>query len=115
MNRRGQALIEFIIILPILLIIILGIIDFGFILAKSNRLESQVDGIIQMYQNDESFEAINQFVKKDNDKVKVELKNEDNKFINIILTEEYKPVTPGLNLIIGSPYFITSKRVIYYE
>lgn len=115
MNKKGQALIEFIIILPILLIIILSIIDLGFILAKNNYLESQIDSVIEMYHRDESLESINQFVKKNNEKVKVELSNDDNKYINIKLIEEYKPVTPGINLIIGNPYLITSKRVIYYE
>lgn len=115
MNKKGQALIEFIILLPIIIIIFLGIIDFGLILYKSNHLESQMDEIIQMYKNDESFDKINQYVKKDNKNVKVELINEGNKFINVTLNEEYSTITPGINLIIGNPYLITAKRVIYYE
>ena len=37
-NSKGQALVEFIIVLPILLLIIMAIIDFGHIFTKKYSL-----------------------------------------------------------------------------
>jgi len=39
-NNKGQALVEFIIILPIFLLLIISIIDFGNIISKKYSLEN---------------------------------------------------------------------------
>ena len=39
----GQALVEFIIIVPILLLILMGIVDFGNIIYQKYRLEGSLD------------------------------------------------------------------------
>ena len=40
MNRKGQALIEFVLILPIFILILFATVDFGLILSKKNELEN---------------------------------------------------------------------------
>lgn len=115
MNRRGQALIEFIIIAPILIFILLAIVDFGMIFSKSNRLEGLASDVIEMYKNSEPFDKINLFVKNESENIDVLVENEDNKYIRINLKEKFNVMTPGLNLILGNPYLIEVNRVIYYE
>ena len=43
LNKKGQALIEFIIILPIFLILVMGIFDFGNIMYQRYKLENSFD------------------------------------------------------------------------
>ena len=40
MNRKGQALVEFVLILPIFILMLFAIVDFGMILSKKNELEN---------------------------------------------------------------------------
>ncbi len=115
MKRNGQALVEFIIILPVLVFILLAIIDFGIIFSKNNSLENKANQVVNNFEKSVSFELLEQKLKEDNKNIKLSITNEENKYVNITITEEYKTMTPGLNLILGSPYLIEVKRVIYYE
>ena len=48
-------------------------------------------------------------------KVKLELTfDNESDYMNIKLVSEIKTITPGLNLIIGYPYKVTTERVIKY-
>ena len=40
MNKKGQALVEFILILPVFLLILFAIVDFGNLLVSKNQLEN---------------------------------------------------------------------------
>ena len=53
-NNKGQALIEFIIILPIFLILIISLIDLGNIFMKKSSLENNLDTIVAMYKEDKT-------------------------------------------------------------
>ena len=47
---------------------------------------------------------------------KIELeKKEEEEYQNFIMTKKIDIITPGLNLILGSPYEAKVKRVIYNE
>ena len=59
MNRKGQALVEFIIVLPVLIFILLAIIDFGTLSFNKNKLENIITDVSSMYKNNESIEDIN--------------------------------------------------------
>jgi predicted Holliday junction resolvase-like endonuclease len=114
MNNKGQALVEFVIILPIFIFMILATIDIGKILYFSNRIESKMDDIITMYQNNEDYNTISQNLNSDikNSSLKI---SEDDKYIEFKINKEVEIITPGLNLIFKNPYKITVKRVIYNE
>ena len=47
MNRRGQALVEFILILPIFIMLMFVIIDFGMVFNEKNKLENKSMEIIE--------------------------------------------------------------------
>ena len=89
MNRKGQALVEFVLILPVFILILFAIVDFGTILSKKNELENDSMDIVSLVKNGTTIEDI-----------------------NITITENVKVITPGLNLILGNPYKITVERVI---
>lgn len=113
-NRAGQALVEFVIILPIFIFMILAVIDLGKILYFKNNLESKMDDVVTTYETLKSEEEIAKRLQLGEDSISLEIKN-DNEYIELKLTRSLDIITPGLNLIFGNPYLATTKRVIYYE
>ena len=51
MNKKGQALVEFILILPVFIFLIFSVYDFGIIFNKKNALENISTDIIELYKN----------------------------------------------------------------
>lgn len=98
MNKRGQALVEFIIILPIMIFIMLAIIDYGMISYTKSKIENIITDVGNMYKNNESEDEIKDFIKS-NDKLLNSVINFDDKYINIKLYKKYDYITPGLNKI----------------
>jgi len=110
-NNRGQALVEFIVILPIFLLLIISIIDFGNIISKKYSLENEIDTISDMYK-DGKYEQINTYIKEKDIKLSYE---NDNELININLSKDIKIISPMLNLIFGKTYEINVEKSIYNE
>ena len=108
-DNKGQALVEFIIVLPILLLIIMAMIDFGNIFIKKYSLENDLDIVYNMYR-EERYNDINKYVK--NKKIVINYKT-DNEYITINLSKIVKINTPILNNIIGKNYKITTSRTLY--
>lgn len=110
MNRKGQALIEFILILPIFIIILFAVVDFGMILSKKSELENNSVDIVMMIKNGNTYEEVK------NKYQDIELIiSEDDRYINIEISYNINVMTPGLNLVLGSPYKIVVKRSIPNE
>lgn len=110
-NNRGQALVEFIIILPIFLLLIISVIDFGNIISKKYSLENEIDIISDMY-NKEKYEDINAYTKEKDIIIKYENKND---LLVINLSKDIKIISPMLNLILGNTYEINVEKSIYNE
>lgn len=108
-NNKGQALVEFIIVLPILLLIIMAIIDFGNIFTKKYSLENDLDVISNMYK-EEKHTSINNYIKEKN--ISIEYVKDD-EFITINLSRTIKVNTPILNNILGKNYKIRTSKTIY--
>ena len=47
MDQRGAAVVEFAIIAPLLLLLMAGLVDYGFYVAQSMRLGNVVQGVLQ--------------------------------------------------------------------
>ena len=109
MNNKGQALIEFVMIIPIFLFLALGMVDFGNILHQKYRLENDLDYIVDLYQENKQVD-INNYIFKN--KIDVNYENSD-EFVMIELSKKVNITTPGLNLILKEPYFVTVERYIY--
>ena len=100
MNRKGQALVEFVLILPILIFIVLSIIDIGRIMIMKNHLEVLIGDIdantTSVKDLEYDVEVIRDVV---NDDVVIELKS----CLDV--------TTPGLGKIIGDPCCVSTSRV----
>ena len=110
MNNRGQALVEFVLILPILIFIVFAVIDFGMIYSGKSNLENDSTDIIYLFKDGTTIEEIRD-IYSDN-------------IINISTSENYYKfrisssvnlITPGLNMILGDPYVFSVERVVPYE
>ena len=100
-NKKGQALVEFVLILPVLIFIILAFIDISRLMIMKNHLESMLSEVDKDTIELEDKEYQIQISKKnDGDKVQVELKS------------CLEVTTPGLNKIFGSPACVTTSKII---
>ena len=110
-NNKGQALIEFILILPILLILTIGIFDLFNIQNKKYELANDLDYISELYINNKENEIGEYLNKKEILLTKVQNEN----FLELTLTKKVNLITPGLNKILENPFTITVKRSVYDE
>lgn len=109
MNKHGQALVEFIIILPVLLLLIFAFIDFGRIIVCRSHLEGVMSEVANLSEDDAK-----EYLKKDTDyKISYDVKIDNYK--NITLTTKLDLITPGLKSILKNPYVVKIERSIIYE
>lgn len=113
MKKKGQALVEFVIILPIFLMLLFIVIDFGRILFARVELENLCNDVISLYDDGKSYEEIESFLRKNNESASIRVENENNESTNFYLTIKINIQTPGLNLVLDNPYTVEVKRVIY--
>lgn len=108
MNRKGQALVEFVLILPIFTMILFSIVDFGIIFNKKNELENiSIDIINLLNNNNNKIEEI----QKEYPKVDIKLTNEE-KYTIVEISTKVNIITPGLNRVLGNPYIVKVERKI---
>ena len=114
-KKRGQALVEFIIILPVLIMLFFGAVDFGRIILRKNELESLTSDVTELYKDGKTYEELEDFLKENNKDNTISVKNKDNEYIEFTLISNVDFVTPGLGKILGDPYQVKVSRVIYYD
>ena len=112
MNRKGQALVEFIIIMPVMIFILLAIIDFGTYNYNKNRLEGILNNVNSMYSKNEAIDEIKHYINKNDKTLQIEI-NDGGKYSIIVLTKKYNFITPGLEKILNNE--IRVERTIYNE
>lgn len=108
-KNSGQALVEFVIILPIILVILLYIIEFGRITLKKYDLESNMELITELYK-DKKQEEMNNYINTNNLKIEITKKDE---LTTITLKKNIKTNMPLINKILGNN--IETKRTIYEQ
>jgi len=113
MNRKGQALVEFIIILPIIIFIFFMIIDYGIISYNKQKLENIISDVVKMKNNNETNEEIKAFLRLNDKDIKLEIEEND-KYTDLKLVKKYSYITPGLERIFNNKD-ITIERKIYNE
>lgn len=107
MNRKGQALVEFVLILPVFILLLFAIVDFGTILSKKNELENNSVDMSLLIKNNMEIDEIRKIYPE----LDIKLKEEE-KYTNITINKDVNIITPGLNLILGDPYKVSIERVI---
>lgn len=110
-DNRGQALVEFIVVLPVFLLLIISVIDFGNIISKKYSLENDIDIVSDMYKEGK-YEDINKYSKEKELKVSYDT---DDELTNISLSKDIDIISPMLNLIFGKTYEINVEKSIYNE
>lgn len=109
MNKNGQALVEFIIIMPIFFIIVMGIFDFGNILYQKYQLENNIDYIVDLYNNGKTNE-LNNYI----DSKKLELVTDNStEYITFNLSKTISINTPFINVLLGKEYSVETTKVVY--
>ena len=110
MNKKGQALVEFVLILPVFLFLIFAVYDFGMIFNKRNAIENDSTDIIELYKNGKSIDEIRDMYPE----IEIDI-TLDNDYYKVTISDGVKLFTPGFNRIFGNPYKIDVERYIPYE
>jgi len=112
LNKRGQALIEFVLVLPVLLLLIFAFIDFGRIILTKNHLENVLSDVVSLYDNGRENEIKN-YLKEDDYKIDYSISKKE--YTKIVLNVNLDLITPGLNRILSNPYHVKVERSIINE
>lgn len=110
MNKKGQALVEFVLILPVLVIILLVVVDFGNLLYSKNKLENDSADMIRIIKNESGIE-----LKKEYPDIDVDISDYKDNYKKITFSKNVKINTPLLDRILGNPCLIKTERVIPNE
>ena len=113
MNKKGQALVEFIIIMPIMIFLLLAIVDFGTFNFDKNKMENILTNVSKMYSNKETRNEIEKYVSNNDKTVDVKIITGD-KYDTIKLTKKHNFLTPGMDKIFSSDDIVV-EGVIYNE
>lgn len=108
MNKKGQALVEFVIIMPIFIFIVLAMFDLGNIIIKKYELENNLDTIVNMYLENKN-EEVEFYTKTIDSKVKYEVGETYNV---ITLSKKVKVITPIVSQALGKSHEISAKRTV---
>ncbi len=109
MKEKGQALIEFILILPIILLVFVALIDIGNIFLQKYSLNDSLEVVTDLYQNDKTKE-LKAYIANEN-LIYDERKTGD--MIKITLKKTIKVNAPVLNNILGKEYIAEASKSIY--
>ena len=108
-SNKGQALVEFVIILPVALILLFSIIDFGRIISLKSSLESKVSDSITFYEDGRTLEDIKRLVDFDNDTtIRID---EQGEYTKVTASKTIKPITPGFSYILKDLFDVEVTRV----
>lgn len=110
-NNRGQALIEFVLIVPVLIFILMAIIDISKVIINKYKLEDNLNVISDLYQNNK-MDEIDTFA--DSKGIIVSYTTVGN-YTTIKIKKNVVITTPGLNNILGKQMLIETERTIYNE
>ena len=110
-NKKGQALVEFVLLLPIIIFVIFVVVDFANVYYNKNKLEGMVSDISLLVSNEKESE-ITKII--DNPKIKHDI-SYDGEYATITLKQEVNLVTPFSSVVLDNPFYITVERKIIYD
>lgn len=111
MNNKGQALVEFILVVPVLLLIFISLVDVGNIFIKKYDLSNDLSVVSELYENGEK-EKLLAYAAKEDAKFS---ENENNNFITISLEKQVPINAPILSNVLGKYYKIIVSKTMYKE
>ncbi len=111
-NNKGQALIEFVLLLPVIVFILFIVIDFASVFYKKNHLEGVLDDVVAMVENNKSNEEIINTIDDSSINYKISI---DGNVATIELEQNIDFNTPFSDTIFKDGFIINTKRVVLYE
>ncbi len=112
LTKKGQALVEFVLLLPIIIILIFSSIDVLNLILKKNELSTMLNDHINLFENKkENMIDLEKSLERDN--IDITFK-ENTKSVTVIAKKEIKWISPVTELILKN-YTISIKRVIPLE
>lgn len=111
MNNKGQALVEFILVSPVLLLIFISLVDIGNIFIKKYDLSNDMTVVSELYEDGEK-EKLLAYTARENIKYK---ENEDGEFMTISLEKQVPINAPILSNVLGKNFKIVVSKSIYKE
>ncbi len=124
-KENGQAMVEIALVLPILLLLLCGIIDFGRILYSSIHLNMVTQEAVRMGGLGKSDSEILQYVNDtvdlvDKDTIIVNItpnyyERKSGDYVNVKITYEVKYITPIIGAFIPSPFQVNTESTIRIE
>lgn len=111
LDKKGQALVEFVIIMPIIMMLLFVIIDFSNIFYQKNHLENITNDIVTFKESGKSNSYIKSNIPND---INISYKQNGN---NLTIKTEKKVtlVTPFSNIFFKNPFSINTERTILNE
>lgn len=114
-NNKGQALIEFAIILPVFLLLIFSVIDFGRVIYEKNMMENSLSTASELYVAGKEIDEIKRVINKEKlNKLDISIISKD-EYTTIRLTQSLKPITPGITKLNLDVFKLSTIRVVYNE
>ncbi len=109
MNKKGQALVEFILILPVILIVFMALVDVGGIFMQKIDLNNSMETVTDLYQNNNKKELM-AYVAKENLTYDESVTDDT---VKITLKKSISVSAPILSNVLGKNYKIETSKVIY--
>ncbi|MCI9110451.1 MAG: pilus assembly protein [Bacilli bacterium] len=109
MNKKGQALVEFILILPVILMVFMALIDIGSIFVQKIDLNNSMNTVSDLYQNGDKKELM-AYVAKENLKYDETLTGD---MVTLMLKKNVTVSAPILSNVLGKKYQIETSKVVY--
>lgn len=124
-KKKGQALLETVLVLPLLLLFFCAIIDFGRILHASTSLNSVAQESVRLAGLGETDSEVSQFAYNNTDLNNKEtlrisitptyLNRKPGDYVTVNIDYEVKYITPLINLILPSPFIVHTESTIRVE
>ena len=111
-NQKGQALVEFIIILPVTLILMFCVIDFARVISLRSDLESITQDATILYQSGKTKEDIERELDLNGANLSIEI---DGEYVNVTTAKRINPITPGFSYILDDVFNVEVNRVVRNE
>lgn len=109
-NQKGQAFFEFVLILPIIVLLLLGVMSIGIIFIEKGELENKVVDTIQIWKKqDFSLEELENILKEERLEVSI-IENTTTSFATIRVTKKISLLIP-----LNKEFQIEVRRVISLE
>ena len=110
LDNKGQALVEFAIILPIFMMLVFVVIDFANVYYQKNHLEGVLSDVVDYKKSGKS----NQYIEDSFKDVSISYKDLGDT-LRVRVSCDVNLVTPFSSLFFDDDYVISSERVIIYE